>query len=165
MRIEDASSLSYIAEQHRLHKERQERIKKAALKELTKASTVITIEAPAPKTAKDPIITYIEQAQQYVTVYDVVMSCVCKHFAVRKSDIISSRRIGSIVKARHAAVIMLFKFTNWTTFKIADKLKRDPSTIFYIIKKQQAEPIDFEALEADIRDTIPQITPITKVTA
>jgi Bacterial dnaA protein helix-turn-helix len=167
MRYEDiTSSMSFIAEQHKLHKERQDRIKQAAIKELTKSFPVTPPEPPKPPAEVVLPLTPPPEGVEppYITIYDVIMRCVCKHYNVRKDDVLSQRRLGNVVKARHAAAIMMFRFTRWTTFKIADKLKRDPSTIFYILQKQTNEPSDFTELENQIKEKIPLINPIIKVT-
>lgn len=147
--LTSVSSDSYVALQHEARKARLARIRSAAFKELTKPDT------PPP----EEVIVAKPICDQYFSIYDLVMKTVCAHYNVRSEDVLSNRRLGKVVKARHAAIVMLFRFTKWTTFKIADRLKRDPSTVFYVLQKQEAHPEDYSDLERLIQDTVPKIKP------
>lgn len=148
-------------QQHQAHKERQDRIKRAALKDLTKPLPPITLPPAPPTTAIT--IPPVPFPEQYLTVFDLIMRIVCARYNVRRDDVLSQRRLGNIVKARHAAIVMIYKFTKWTTFKIADKLKRDPSTIFYVLQKQEQTPFDFSELERQITDNLPLVNTVIKI--
>ena len=160
-----ASSLSNIASQHQLHKDRLDRIKKAAFKELTKASPGGVSSLPSGE--NDPAVTpdypgagaihIDERPEKYFSLSELIIKMACQRYNVRKHDIMSARRMGNIVKARHAIIVMLYQFTKWTTFRIADKIGRDPSNVFYVLQKQERHPIDFSELEKQIKERIPLI--------
>jgi chromosomal replication initiation ATPase DnaA len=145
-----ASSLSNIASQHQLHKDRLDRIRKAAFKELTKPLPVELPELPVP-------VIYPAEPEKYFSISELIIRMACQRYNVRKHDIMSARRMGNIVKARHAIIVMLYQFTKWTTFRIADKIGRDPSNVFYVLQKQERHPIDFSELEKQIKERIPLI--------
>jgi chromosomal replication initiation ATPase DnaA len=146
-----ASSLSHIGSQHQLHKDRLDRIKKAAFKELTKP--IVAVELPPLPV---PVI-YPAEPEKYFSISELIIRMACQRYNVRKHDLMSARRMGNIVKARHAIIVMLYQFTKWTTFRIADKIGRDPSNVFYVLQKQERHPIDFSDLEQQIRERIPLI--------
>jgi chromosomal replication initiation ATPase DnaA len=133
MEITSVSSLSEAYWQSQQHHLRQQRIKNAAF---------------TPPLAQLP---------HYSSIFDVVMFRVCDRYHVHSNDIMSQRRRGNIVKARHAAIVMLDRFTRWTAPKIASKMNKDPSTIFYVLQKQERSPVNFSELERQIRATIPLI--------
>jgi chromosomal replication initiation ATPase DnaA len=139
-------------QQHKAHKERQDRIRKAALADLIKP--LPAFQPPPPLPVNEIVIQPCVPQEQYLSVYDLVMKRVCERYRVRREDVLSNRRLGNIVKARHAIIVMLYRFTKWTNFKIADKLKRDPSTVFYVLQKQEQRPFDFSELEMQIQDSL-----------
>ena len=143
-----ASSLSHIASQHQLHKDRLDRIKKAAFKELTKPLIELPVAVPT---------IYPAETEKYFSISELIIRMACQRYNVRKHDLMSARRMGNIVKARHAIIVMLYQFTKWTTFRIADKIGRDPSNVFYVLQKQERHPIDFSELEKQIKEKIPLI--------
>jgi hypothetical protein len=147
------SSLSEIAIQHHLHKQRQNRIRKSAIR----PPDAILEPEPLPPIPPPPSPPLPTPRERYFSVFDIVMKLVCEQYDVTSSDILSQRRLGNIVKARHAAIVMLYRFTQWTTFKIALKLNRDPSTVFYVIQKHLKDRDNFSGLEEQIRDRLPLV--------
>jgi len=127
------SSLSQVFIQAQLHKERLERIKACAY---------------------SPPLRHLPH---YASIPDVIMFRVCDRYHVTMDDILSQRRRYNIVKARHAAIMMLDKFTRWTAASIARKLNRDLSTVSWVLRNQEQKPTDFSELECQIKATIPLI--------
>jgi chromosomal replication initiation ATPase DnaA len=127
------SSLSQAYIQSELHKQRQQRINSAVY------------------------VPPLKHPDHYTNIEDVIMFRVCDRYHVAYSDILSKRRRGNIVKARHAAILMMNKFTQWTIPKIAKKVNLDNSTVFYVIDRQDRNPINYCELERHIAATIPLI--------
>lgn len=129
---------STLEELHREHKERQQRLKQAALK----------IAPPPPPPAPEPI--YVAPQHKFdslpeviinkpivgiTTTVNIITDVVCSFYGVKEKDIRSNRRLNNIVKVRHVLIYLIYNLTTFTAPQIGRKLNRDPTTVSYAIHK------------------------------
>lgn len=145
-----------LADLHRKHKERQERLKAAAIKEITVQP--ITVTPPPQEPVPEPVRG--NSIPPSWNSFDIVMHELCAYFKVRKEDILSERRLNYIADRRHLLAYMMYWLTDYTNPRIGARLGRDPTSIGYAIKRIQSNlPLyrkDIEELEARIKPLLPQ---------
>lgn len=149
--MDQAASPSFLAELHEKHKERQARIKAAAIIEPVPAPTV----TPPPQEPVSAIIA----TQKPRTSFEIVLNELSAYFKVRKEDLLSHRRLNYIASHRQLLAYMMYWLTDYSSSQIGDRMDRDYTTINYAIKKIQSNlPIhrkDIEELEARIKPLLP----------
>jgi hypothetical protein len=121
--------------QHQAHKDRERRIREAAW------------HPPIPKPEPEP---EPPPKPQYISIFDIILRHVCLRYNVSRSDLLSKRRLGKLVIARRALVIMLYRFTKWSTVRIGGKINRDQGTVSYMIIMNEKNPVDYTDLERAI---------------
>mgnify|MGYP001565344147 FL=1 len=146
--------VSILEEQHRAHKERQQRIKQAAIK-LAKPPTPPPAPPPEPETTpaatqhKPDIL--LEQTTNkpigITTTVNIITDVVCSFYGVKEKDIKANRRLNNIVKVRHVLIYLIYNLTTFSSPQIGRKLNRDPTTIGYAIHKVEH---NMEALKEEI---------------
>lgn len=131
-----------LADLHEKHKARQARIKAAAI--------------PTPPAPKPIPTTEIISIPNH---FDIILREFCGYFEIRSEDVLSQRRLNYIADKRQLLAYMVYWLTDYTNPKIAARIQKDPSTVFYAIKKIQNNlPLhrkDIEALEARIKPLLP----------
>lgn len=144
----------YLTSLHVEHKERQLRLKKAALK-------AVCIPEPAPESV--PLVEAmpeIPKKKLFVNTFEIILHEVCTYYNVRKLDILSQRRIKNIAEARHMLIYMLYRMTSFTNPQIAERINKDPSTVGYgieaIEKNLERHKSDIDQLEALIAELLLQ---------
>lgn len=146
-----------LASMHEEHKARQLRIKLAAFKAVmlpieVKLDTVMEV---IPEPSPDP-----EPDRSKWGSFDIIMSEVCKYYKVRKTDLLSPRRLNNIARARHVLAFVALRLTKLTTHQMAPRMDRDPSTVYYAIKKLEADlpsyQTEIDEIEARLKDLLPQ---------
>ena len=127
---------------HHQHKVRQQRIKNAAFK-----------RQPTPRELDIP-------DREPQGSFEIVLFEVCKYYHVRPQDILSPRRLNNIALPRHIMVYLLCRMTRYTTHKLAPKMERDPSSVYYAFKSIEAQRERYrealEALEAKLEKLLPK---------
>lgn len=78
-----------------------------------------------------------------------IFKAVCRHYGVSMLDIISARRHGRIVLARHVIAHIAFQHTKCSIRIIASRLARDSSTIVYALERMKTL-VQTDAIAADI---------------
>lgn len=130
-----------LASLHEEHKARQARIRMAAFK-------AVMIPQPEPAAPEprlghmpvpEPLIEAITEAVIVrgvnKSIFDIILDEVCAYYSLRKIDLFSNRRMNNISAQRHMLIYMIYQLTNWTSYKIAAKVDRDPSSVTYAIAK------------------------------
>ena len=135
---------STLATLHREHKERQQRLKQAAIK--------IAPPPPAPEPVaasqqKPPEIVVNNPVVGITTTVDIIIREVCLFYGAKERDIKSNRRINNIVKVRHVLIYLIYNLSSFTAPQIGKKLNRDPTTVGYAIHKVEAQ---LESLREEI---------------
>jgi chromosomal replication initiation ATPase DnaA len=135
------------------HKARQERIKRAAVKNTEPPRVIHDFSGAEERKKNKPKI-------KPLLTFDIILNEVCEYYNVRKLDILSSRRLRNISVQRHMLAYMLYRMTSFTNNQIAPKMNRDPTTIGYAIKKMidSADQFkeDIEELEKRISEILAQ---------
>lgn len=138
--------MGLLEELHEQHRARQDRIKQAAFK-------------PKPKAE----VTAINEVLGKSNSFELVISEVCEYYEVRKSDLLSRRRMGKIALTRQILTYLMHKLTTYTNGQIGEKLKLDPTTIGYSVKKitrdMDKHKVDLDELEARISQLLAQRKP------
>lgn len=141
-----AEASPLLADLHLKHKERQARIKAAAI-------PITPIAAPAQEPTSGSIRIPSNS-------FDIILNELCEYFKVRKEDILSQRRLNYISSHRHMVAYMMYLLTSYTSTQIGTRLGRDYTTVNYAIKKIQNNlPLhrkDIEELEARIKPLLPK---------
>jgi len=151
-----------LASLHQEHKDRQLRISRAALKDVTEPITITS----SASLEKPPAPQVIERKITGST-FDIILNEICRYYNVRELDILSQRKLNNIAERRHMLAYMLYRMTGMTSPQIAPKMNRDPSTVGYAIKKIQANlekyQSDIDALENSIRELLALKKPIVAI--
>ena len=136
------------------HKARRERLRKAALKAVTKPEIIIAIEIkPEEEPQPQPSI---ERKVFFTNTFDATVYEVCRYYNVREKDIFSHRHMPEVVKSRYMIIYVMYELTSLTNPQIGAKMGRDPTSIWYAIKKVKANISkwrpDIDILEKLIED-------------
>lgn len=130
---------------HEEHKARRQRIKAAAY-------TPPPIEIRKISEIKKDIVSLKLRPS-----LDIILHELCRYYDVRPEDIISKRRQAKIAEKRQIMVYLANKMTLMTNPQIAERLDRDPTTIWYAIDKINTNMdkyrTDLDKLEDLIRTT------------
>lgn len=131
---------NFLASLHQEHKDRQSRIRRAAIK----AAPVML--PPSPPEVDPPTEEAEPSEKKIIGInkknlgsFDIILNEICRYYKVRRMDILSHRRLNNICGPRQMLAYMLYKMTNFTTHQIAPKMDRDPSSVAYAIKKVENE--------------------------
>lgn len=66
---------------------------------------------------------------------DVILHELCRYYDIRPEDILSTRRQAKIAEKRQILMFLANRMTMMTNPQIAERLDRDPTTIWYAIDK------------------------------
>ena len=134
-----------------LQKLTKERV--ARLSRIAKASIEQELP-PAPAPTKIDIKQEEEEGLEQVihrkeVEFKDIFKAVCRHYGVSMLDIISARRHGRIVLARHVIAHIAFQHTKCSIRIIASRLARDSSTIVYALERMKTL-VQTDSIAADI---------------
>jgi hypothetical protein len=124
--------MGILEELHEQHKARKKRIKEAAIKEPPPPHPAL--EEVFPETPLEDVYPRLPFAK-----FDLVVHEVCAHFGVTVGDLISPRRWPKLTHPRRICIYMLSVLTPFSTAQIARRLRRDPSTASWSLKKVETE--------------------------
>jgi len=142
---------TYLQKLTKERKARLNRFARAAIKE-----PVIPLQVPAPPTEEplpdcvmepDPEVENILNRKEVL--FQDIFKASCRHYGVSMLDVISARRSGKIVIARHVIAFLALQHTKCTTGVIASRLARDHSTILYALNRMKTLS-QTDAIAADI---------------
>jgi chromosomal replication initiation ATPase DnaA len=126
---------SVLASLHKEHKERQLRLRKAALKAVTEPAIIPLIETT---TIAQPEPTDIP-TKKFSNTFEATLYEVCRYYDVREKDVLSNRHMPLVIKCRHIIAYILYDITKLTNPQIGAKMDRDPTTIWYAISKIKSQ--------------------------
>ena len=146
---------SVVAEMHKAHKERQERIRAAAYAERVKEAAevddqqVAILERSWEGRGKLPPIPNAAIAEAAEIIHprfipgqiETILRAVLVHFPdVGMSDLKSARRTDRVVRPRQIAMYLIKQHTNRTLPDIGRRIGgRDHTTVLYAVRKIEAE--------------------------
>lgn len=132
----------YLTSLHEEHKARKLRLKLAAFKALT-----VPDQPPEPEPIPEPEIVLETPKRITSNNFDLILNEICRYYNVRQRDVLSHRNMPFVVKCRHMVAYQLYNFTNLTNPQIGSKLNRDPTSIWYAIRKVKD---NMEALKTEM---------------
>lgn len=138
----------YLAELHEKHKARKLRLQQAAFKAVTVPEPLPQEPEPEPEPVIEPPIKITSNN------FDLILNEVCRYYDVRKQDVLSHRNMPFVVKCRHMVAYQLYNFTKLTNPQIGAKLNRDPTSIWYAIRKVKDNREELKAQLDDLEKII-----------
>jgi len=136
----------------KLHRERKARLSRIALASIVQSSP--PSEQP-PSSLPSQLDTKLEVSPEDQILYrkEVIFKdifrAVCQHYGISMLDVLSARRMGKIVLARHVIVHIAVQHTKCSLRIIASRLARDKSTIEHAVKRMSVLS-QTDAIGADI---------------
>jgi chromosomal replication initiation ATPase DnaA len=145
-----------LASLHEEHKARQERLKKAAFKEVTSIpQSAPPVNAPQNNAERLPSSDAAEGGadasliKKCSTTFDATVLETCQFYNVRPRDVFSNRHAPEFVKCRHIMAYILYDITSFTNPQIGKKMNRDPTSILHAINKIKS---NLDTLQPDITE-------------
>lgn len=147
---------TFLEELHEQHKARQNRIRQAAFKDLTEPQSEPEPgpHLPEPEHEREVNEEPVELPIENRPVFDIILDEVCAYYSVRKIDLFSNRRRRNIFVQRHMLIYMVYRLTNWSCYKIGQKVDRDPSSVGYALNKIMDHIDQYEEQITQLHDRI-----------
>ena len=151
--------MTELTTQHQDHKDRQLRIKRAAKVVIQPAieAKLDAVMEIAPEEAED-----LGPDRSKWASFDLIIYEVCRYYKIKKSDLLSPRRFNNIARSRHVLAFIALRLTKLTIHQMAPRMDRDPSTVYYAIKKVEADLANYQTeideIEARLKPLLPPRT-------